>query len=132
MNALRERKGLAEQMLEKGKISQEAYDTWQRLARDGHTAGMAGLPKTSKYDRSYMGELVTESDYAIQRRQVINKVITGCGRSGGAVIDCICVKGMSLQEASLRLPYNRHQVSGILIVALDVADNIYRQVEKRF
>ena len=129
MTAIKKPVGLAQRMLEKGSITQQDYNTWQRLARDGYIAGMAGNPKITHYDRSYVDGGVVDSDYAMQRRQVVNKIIGRCGLLGGVVIDYVCIKGESLKEVSNRLTVlNEKQVSGILISSLCIAAEVYREL----
>jgi hypothetical protein len=62
--------------------------------------------------------------------ELVKKITNAYSRSGGAVLDLICVNGMSLDKASSKLPYTPDQISGMLIIALDVADNIYREAER--
>ena len=131
MTAIKKPVGLAQSMLNKGRITRAQFYTWERLARDGYAAGMAGNPKTTHYDRSYVDGGPAESDYAMQRRQIVNTIILSCGRTGGAVLDYVCIKGVSLKEASTRLEdcNNPHQAAGILKGALDVAANVYRELQ---
>ena len=131
MTALQGPKGLGQRMLDHGSITRAQFYTWERLAKDGYIAGMAGNPKTTHYDRSYVDGGAADIDYAMQRRQVVNKIILACGRSGGAVLDYVCIKGVSLKEVSTRLEgcNNPHQVAGILKGALDVAANVYKELQ---
>ena len=129
MTAIKKPVGLAQQMLNKGRITQAQFYTWERLARDGYDAGMAGNPKTTHYDRSYVDGSVGESDYAMQRRQIVNKIIGRCGLVGGVVIDYVCIKGESLAKVSKRLTVlNEKQVSGVLISSLCIAADVYREL----
>ena len=88
-------------MLDNGSITQAQIFTWGRLARDGYDAGMARNPNTTHYDRSYGDGCAAESDYAIQRRQVVNKIIDRCGEIGDAVLYCVCIQGLSLRAGHL-------------------------------
>ena len=132
MTAIKKPVGLAQRMLNNGSITQAQFYTWERLARDGYDAGMAGNPKTTNYDRSYVDGSLGESDYAMQRRQIVNIIIQTCGRTGGPVLDYVCIKGLSLRDVSSRVEgcNNTHQVNGALKVALDLAANVYRELDR--
>ena len=132
MTAIKKRLGLAQQMLNNGSITYAQFYTWQRLARDGYDAGMAGNPKTTHYDRSYVDGGVGESDYAMQCREIVNKILDRCGRTGGPVLDYVCIKGESLAKVSgERLTaLNEKQVSGILISSLCIAAEVYWELDR--
>ena len=130
MTAIKKPVGLAQSMLNKGRITQAQFLAWEQLARDGYDAGMAGNPKTTNYNRSYVDGCAAESDYAMQRREIVNKIIGRCGLVGGVVIDYVCIKGESLAKVSgERLTaLNEKQVSGILISSLCIAAEVYREL----